>query len=62
VQPGSEAHPSSYSVRSRGKGALATEWNGRCVKLVVHLESKLRMGGAMPTVGVCGDSCHIGCA
>ena len=47
-------------------GALASERNGRGVKLVIHLESTLRMGGSIPTlrvclVGMCGGNCHIGC-
>jgi len=49
--------PTEYVPGEEGGGALATEPNGRGVKLVIHLESTLRMGGVIPTLRV--PSCHV---
>jgi hypothetical protein len=60
VQIGSDDHASSYSVRSLGGGgALSPETNDRGVKLVIHLESTLRISGAILTLHVPSWHCHI---
>jgi hypothetical protein len=49
--------PTQYVLWGGGEGALATEPNDRGLKLVIHLESTLRIGGAIPTLRV--PSWHV---
>ena len=67
MQTGSKAHASFYSVRSRGGGGvLATERNGRGVKLVMQLESTFKNGWnyiytSCAFLACVEANCHIWC-